>query len=176
MKYFSILLILFLIMGSFYLWDASQRYKNISVCPSAKEIKAFATTTQKTNRQQVYQKQMDNPAFKFPRQAVKSVKLIKNTAFIGRLLGKDLTNEKIDTLLNFLNQPENYNWQKPHMRYADSDYILIFYNHKGLIIGKIWFCHKCHQLITAPFSPRMKYGCLKPQKAGWLYHFLKTLS
>ncbi len=161
-------------MGSFYLWDASKRYEDIAICPSTKEIEAFSRNPNNETRQAIYQKFLYDDNFNFPRKKVHAIKVIKNRVLTGRLFSHYLTKEKIKDLINFLNQPDNFTWQEVDMRHADSKYILIFYDKQHRKIGKLWFDPAHRQILAVPFSPHMKFGHLKRDKAAWLLKFLKN--
>jgi len=160
-KFISTLVIVGVLVSTLLLWDASERYENDIFCPTPKEIKAFNTGNPKDSLKNVYQAHFFDQRFSFPRQAVNTIKITKNKPLIGRFFTNSLNKFQCHKLLEFLNNPDNFTWQKVTMLRSDADYIIYFYNDKKKVIGKVWFCTSCSQLIAVPFSPNMKFGTLK---------------
>jgi hypothetical protein len=163
------LIIIVLIIG-FYLWDASNRYENITFCPSQQEINAFKT--QDDSLKTIYQAHFFDKRFSFPRQSIRNIKITKNIPVIGRFIAQTLPIERQEKLIKFLNNPDNFTWKRVTMLHSDADYIIYFYNDKGKSIGKIWLCSSCGQLIAVPFSPNMKFGSLKISKIREIQNLL----
>jgi len=120
-----------------------------------------------------YQTHFFDKRFSFPRQPVRKVKITKNIPLIGRFLSAYLSTQQQQELLKFLNNPDNFTWQKVGMRHSDADYILYFYNDKNQAVGKIWFCCACGQIIAVPFSPNMKFGKIKASRLSEILQMLK---
>jgi len=172
-KYFLYLLTAGVLLAVLYLWDASNRYENIAYCPGAKEINAFTTDKPGDALKDIYQAHFFDKRFSFPRQTVKKVKITKNIPLIGRFISTYLSTQQQQELLKFLNNPDNFTWQKIDIRHSEADYIIYLYNDKNQAVGKIWFCAKCGQLIAVPFSPNMKFGKIKASKLSEILQILK---
>jgi len=172
-KYFLYLLSAGVLLAVLYLWDASERYENIAFCPDAKEISAFTTGKPGDSLKDVYQVLFFDKRFSFPRQTVKKLKVARNIPLIGRFSSTYISTQQQQKILKFLNNPDNFTWQKVDMRHSDADYIFYFYNDKNQAVGKIWFCSGCRQLIAVPFSPNMKFGKVKASKLSEILQMLK---
>src|SRR5574341_394917 len=108
-----------------------------------------------------YIAQFNNKQFEFPRQKVNNVKLFRNIPVIGNITGKTLNQEQVLFILNYCNNPSNFDWGETTWSEWDSEYIFRFYNERGAVVGKLYACLKeCRMTSSRPFSPRMKLGQL----------------
>ena len=174
MKYLYSISITSILIAFLILWDASCRYENISFCPTADEIKAFTPSNSNISLKKNYQIHFSDKRFVFPRQTVSKIYVTQNIPFIHRFYKTTLFQKKQKSIIEFLNNPDNFTWQNITMLHSDADYIIYFYNDKNIVIGKIWFCSSCGQLIAAPFSPNMKFGLLKTSKIKEMLNLLNV--
>jgi len=163
LKYFITFIIILLSVLALYVWDASSRYDFTFRCPNPQAVQAFNADTV-SDPQDRYQKYFKDARFHFPRTTVSEIRISKNRPFVSAFTRRKLSATAQKKLLTFLNNPDNFNWQKAQMLASESDYILNFYNRQGQTIGKIWLCSSCGKLKAIPFSPQMKFGVIKKEK------------
>lgn len=108
-----------------------------------------------------YRSQFSNDEFKYPRQHVESIKMYKNIPILNIFTGRYLNAELSASLLNFCNNPDNFDWGETTWGIHEAEYFFKLYNKQDQSIGKIYFClDGCGQVFAEPFSPRMKFGGL----------------
>lgn len=108
-----------------------------------------------------YIAQFNNKQFEFPRQKVINIEMFRNIPVLGIFTGVTLNREQIDFILNYCNNPSNFDWGETTWSERDSKYMFRFYNERGAVVGKLYVCLKdCRMTSSRPFSPRMKLGQL----------------
>ena len=155
--------LLILTVGVWYVLDSSSRYNFNFQCPNPGDVKLFNRDTTQDIRLR-YQKFAGQKRFKFPRGKVSKIIIRRNIPFVSILTSRTLTDASQKTLLKFLNNPENFDWQDNDMRLSQADYILYFYYDTQQFNGKLWLCTSCKTLKAIPFSPNMKFGHIKKDK------------
>lgn len=113
-----------------------------------------------SNPTMIFVSHFGDDKYVFPRQNVDQVKLYTNKPFIETLTSKTLKQEFNSDIINFFNDPTNFDWGETTWSYRESEYILRFFN-DGKIVGKIYLClDKCGMIETRPFTPNVKFGRL----------------
>ena len=108
-----------------------------------------------------YESFFDNPKYKFPRKNTIKIKLYKNRFLLSRLTSIAVNSQLKDELINFFNNPVNFDWNETTWSVDESEYILRFFNEKDNEIGKVFLCLEgCGMTESLPFSPNMKFGGL----------------
>jgi len=160
----KILLILgsILIIGLIYFIDKSDRGLLYSEYIPAEEISEFYLHENNDKVQESFKKNFGNPKYEFPRSTVKKIKILDNVPLISRLTSQTITvKNKIDFILEFFNNPQNFDWGETTWSINESEYIFRFYNEANNEIGKVWLCLEgCGMTDARPFSPNMKFGGL----------------
>ncbi len=122
------------------------------------ELKEFTLYKTIEEVKQAYERHYNDTAYQFPRGEVKKVLIYKNLPIISRLTKREVDKDKI---IDFVNNPENFDWDETTWTIDESEYILRFYDLKNNEIGKIWICMTdCGMTESIPFSPTMKFGVL----------------
>lgn len=142
-------------------YDISDRNQFYSVATTEEELKTFFMHKTSEEQEKVYEENFGNEKYKFPRNNVAKIKLYQNKFLISRLTSKDISQSDKIKLLNFFNNPDNFNWGETTWSLDESEYILSFFDEKKVEVGKIWLCFEgCGMTKSIPFSPNMKYGGL----------------
>ena len=151
-----------LIIGVIYFIDKSDRGLLYSEYIPAEEISEFYLHENNDNLQETFEKNFGNPKYEFPRSTVRKIKIINNVPLVSRLTSQTITEKKeIDFILEFFNNPQNFDWTETTWSMNESEYIFRFYNEENNEIGKVWLCLKgCRMTDSRPFSPNMKFGGL----------------
>ena len=124
----------------------------------------------------VYERSFENPKYKYPRADVANVKIYKNQFLISRLTSKTLSEENVQWIIDFLNDPTNYDWTETTWQLNESDYILRFFDENDNQIGTVWLCLVgCGMTESIPFSPNMKFGGLSSLGKRKLNRFLNQI-
>ena len=156
-------LILLILTGSWYAWDADSRYNFSFQCPNPDDIRIFNQDSISGMRLH-YQKYFGQNRFRFPRDSVIAVVVRKNIPFVSTFFKHQLSQASQGDLLQFLNNPDNFTWQHNTMLYSQADYIINFYDANQKLNGKLWLCNTCGMLKAVPFTPNMKFGHIKNDK------------
>ena len=99
--------------------------------------------------------------------------IYKNIPVLSRLTGKEINK---NALLNFVNNPNNFDWGETTWALEESEYFLRFYDYNNNEVGKIWLClNKCGMTQSIPFSPTMKFGGLSVEGRLKLSKILKDV-
>ncbi len=157
------ILLFLLLLSAWYVWDSSRRNGFSFICPNPGDVRIF----NKDNTSDIrlhYQKFFRQKRFRFPRNKVSQIILRRNISFVSFLTGQSLPQESRKALQNFLNNPENFDWQENNMLHSQADYILFFYDNNRQLNGKLWLCTTCSSLKAVPFSPNMKFGHIQKDK------------
>ena len=84
--------------------------------------------------------------------------IYKNVPIFSRLTGKKVEKRQF---LDFVNNPNNFDWGETTWALEKSEYIVRFYDFDNDERGKMWLCLKeCGMTESIPFSPTMKFGGL----------------
>lgn len=156
----KIIFIVILIIGvlGIGLFDHADRSLIYSKHTPEDELKVFRLHKTLEEIKAAYENHYFNPDYSFPRKKVEKVKIYKNIPLISRLTGKEIDKNEI---LDFVSNPDNFDWSETTWTINESEYIFRFYNHKNVEIGKIWIClNDCGMTESIPFSPTMKFGAL----------------
>jgi len=150
-----ILLIGVVVIGFFDHADRSLIYSKHTTEEELTEFRLHKTVEEiKT----AYEKHFLDPDYIFPRKQVEKVRIYKNVPFISRLSSKKIDKRKI---LDFVNNPENFDWSETTWTINESEYIFRFYDSENIEIGKIWIClNDCGMTESIPFAATMKFGTL----------------
>ena len=161
MRIFKIILIsIVLILGFIVLGflDHADRSIVSSKAASEKELKDFYSYKTPEEIKQAYERHFNDVNYRFPRCEVKKVSIYKNIPVISRLTKKEVDKNQI---IDFVNNPENFDWDETTWNINDSEYILRFYDFENKEIGKIWVSiTDCGMTESVPFAPTMKFGGL----------------
>lgn len=76
--------------------------------------------------QKAYERNYGNPEYLFPRGNVEKVKIYKNQFLTSRITSKTLSNENAKSTIDFLNDPDNFDWGETTWSLNESEYILRF--------------------------------------------------
>ena len=149
------------ILGFIVTWDISDRYLIYSRVIPEKEINEFHYYQTFEKQKKAYEKNYENPEWNFPKEKTETVKLYENKFLISRITSKTLSEKNKTEIIDFLNNPENFDWSETTWSLNEAEYILRFYNSENKEIGKIWLCvDGCGMTKSIPFSPNMKFGGL----------------
>ena len=149
----TIIIIIFIIFDSYDRGNYSQRLVEKKYQIEFFDHKNFEEI------QKAFEKQFKNPKYNFPGAEVCYVKIYKNHFLISRLNSKKINHIEKLQLINFFNDPENFDWSETTWELNEAEYIIRFYNNKDLEIGKVWLClRECGMTFSKPFSPNMKFG------------------
>jgi len=125
------------------------------------EMKEFHFYKRIDEVQEAYTRNYKNPEYSFPRGNVEKVKIYKNQFLTSRITSQTLSNENAKSTIDFLNEPNNFNWEETTWNLKESEYILRFFDKQDNEIGKVWLCIEgCGMTESIPFSPNMKFGGL----------------
>jgi hypothetical protein len=123
---------------------------------------------------QAYERNYDNPTYLFPRGDVNKVLIFKNIPFVSRLTGRMINKSEI---LDFIRNPENFDWSETTWSIDEAEYILRFYDIENKEIGKMWIClNDCGMTATLPFAPTIKFGGLSRTGKDRISKILKQSS
>ena len=150
------------IIGIIYAFDISDRGLLNSEYIPVEEASYFYVRKSNEKVQEVFKKNFGNPKYEFPRSSVKKIKILDNVPLISRFTTQTITEKnKIDFILEFFNNPQNFDWGETTWYISESEYIIRFYNEKNEEVGKVWLCMEgCGMTESRPFSPNMKFGGL----------------
>lgn len=141
--------------------DGADRNIKYSINIPQNEIKEFHLYKTVEEVQEAYRRNFDNPKYTFPRGKVEAVKIYRNQFLISRFTSKTLSSELSKSIVNFLNEPENFDWSETTWSLDESEYILRLFDQEDNEIGKIWLCMEgCGMTESIPFAPSMKFGAL----------------
>jgi hypothetical protein len=151
-----------IIIGTIYILDKSDRGLLYSEYIPAEEISEFYLHENNDKIQESFKKNFGNPKYDFPRCSVKKIKVLDNVPLVSRLTSNTITEKnKIDFILDFFNNPKNFDWGETTWSINESEYIFRFYDEENNEIGTVWLCFKgCGMTDARPFSPNMKFGGL----------------
>ena len=164
-------LILLILTGAWYAWDADSRYNFSFQCPNPDDVRIFNQDNISDIRLH-YQKYFGQNRFQFPRDTVAKVMVRKNIPFVSVFTKNQLPSKSLNALLQFLNNPDNFTWQNNTMLYSQADYIIDFYNTNQKHTGKLWLCSTCGTLKAVPFTPNMKFRYIRNDKLPVLMKIL----
>jgi hypothetical protein len=151
----TILILGFLVLGFLDHADRSIIYSKYVPEEGLKEFTLYKTIEEV---KQAYERHFNDTIYRFPRCEVKKVLIYKNIPVISRLTKREVDKNKI---VDFVNNPDNFDWGETTWTINESEYILRFYDYKNKEIGKIWLCMTdCGMTESIPFSPNMKFGGL----------------
>ncbi len=123
---------------------------------------------------QRYRQHCFDSLYIFPRQKVTRVKLFRNTPMISALTSKTLKKEYVDSFVTFFSDTTNFDWGETTWGESESEYYCRFYNSKGKVIGKIYFClDGCGMTSSKPFAPSMKFGSLSETGLTFINEFFR---
>ena len=138
-----------------------------------REFKEFHLNKTDSEVKQAYEKHFKDSEYRFPRVAVKEVMIYKNIPILSRLTSKKVDNKMF---LDFVNNPDNFDWNETTWALEESEYIIRFYDFDNNESGKIWVCLKgCGMTESIPFSPTMKFGGLSSAGRLKLSEILKGI-
>ncbi|GAL00834.1 hypothetical protein JCM19314_60 [Nonlabens ulvanivorans] len=138
--------------------DRGQYYSRYIPEDELEEFYLYKTPAQ---QKEAFQENFGSGKYRFPRDEVNKVKLLKNDFLISRLTSTTVSEKDKNRLLEFFNNPDNFDWSETTWDIKESEYILRFYNSGNKEIGKIWLCLEgCGMTKSEPFSPNMKYGAM----------------
>jgi hypothetical protein len=87
--------------------------------------------------------------------------LEKDKLFKTFWISRTLKQERVAEIVDFFNNPLNFDWGETTWGNEDIDYIFKFYDQANRLIGKVDICyHDCGMAKSKPFTPNMKYGQL----------------
>ena len=164
-------LILLILTGSWYAWDADSRYNFSFQCPNPDDVHIFNQDSILDIRLH-YQKYFGQNRFRFPRDTVTKVIVRKNIPLVSSLTKYQLSHKSLTALLQFLNNPDNFTWKNNTMLYSQADYIINFYDANQKLNGKLWLSNTCGTLKAVPFTPNMKFGHIRNDKLPVLIKIL----
>ncbi len=149
------------ILGFVVAWDIADRYLIYSRYIPEKEINEFHYYQTFEKQKKAYEKNYGNPEWNFPKEKTETVKLYENKFLISRITSKTLPETNKTEIIDFFNNPENFDWSETTWNLREAEYILRFYNSNNEEIGKVWLClEACGMTESIPFSPNMKFGGL----------------
>jgi len=151
---------LLILIGAWYVGDIDKRYNINFRCPNPEDIRIFNQDTTSDARL-LYQTYFGQKRFRFPRDSVAEMAVVKNIPFVSGLTKRQLSSASQKALIQFLNNPDNFTWENNVMLYSQSDYMVYCYDKRQQLIGKLWLCRACASLKTKPFTPNIKFGRLK---------------
>ncbi len=126
-----------------------------------KEINEFYNYETFDEQKKAYKKNYGKSEWRFPKKKVEKIKLYENKPLISRLTSKTLSKKNKTKVLEFVNNPKNFDWSETTWKLNAAEYILRFFDNKNTEIGKIWICiDDCGMIKSIPFSPNMKFGGL----------------
>ena len=80
------------------------------------EIKEFHFNKTIDEVQEAYTRNYKNPEYSFSRGNVEKVKIYKNQFLTSRITSRTLSSENAKSTVDFLNDPNNFDWEKPCKR------------------------------------------------------------
>jgi hypothetical protein len=180
MKLIKKILIVVLIaigIGVLIALDISDRDIFYSRHTPEEELKEFHFYKTIEEVKEAYERNYENPKYLFPRGNVEKVKIYKNQFLTSRITSKTLSNEEAKSTIDFLNEPDNFDWGETTWSLNESEYILRFFDNQNNEIGKVWLCvEDCGMTESIPFSPNMKFGGLSQKGRANLTTLLKRIN
>lgn len=126
--------------------------------------------------EKAYIDNFSNPNYRFPRSEVNSIKIYKNRPIISRFSSKTLSRENQIQIIDFFNNPDNFDWGETTWNLNEAEYIVRFFDKKNDNIGTVWLCiNDCGMTCSKPFSPNMKFGALSKSGREKINLFLETI-
>lgn len=160
-KFYKILISIgiILLIGILIIIDKADRTIFYSLYIPEKEITEFYSYQTFEETKKAYEKNYGNPEWSFPREKSKTIKLYKNRLLLSRITSKTLTENQKKEVLEFFNNPENFDFSETTWNLTEAEYIFRFYNEQGEKEGELWLClENCGMTKSIPFSPNMKFG------------------
>jgi hypothetical protein len=154
-------IVILVLIGFVIIFDIADRDRFYSKYTPTEEFTEFYFHKSPEHRKKAFEKNFGVEKYKFPREKTEKIKLFKNSFLISHITSKTVSDLSKSELIDFFNNPKNFNWGETTWRLSESEYILRFYNKDDEVIGKIWICiDGCGMTESEPFSPNMKYGGL----------------
>lgn len=158
------LIIVVVITGLFTLWfvvDKNKNFKERYRDLTAEQKAVFDWDTKDSTKEltQIFTEHFGDTTYNFPRQKVSKIRLFKNKSLFSSASSKTLKKEYIDSLVNYCNNPNNFDWGETTWSTSEAEYILRFYDNENYVVGKLFLCLKdCYRVEPRPFTPNMKFG------------------
>ena len=109
--------------------------------------------------EKAFEKNFKNPKYSFSKTEIKKIKVYKNQFLISRLNSVKVTEKQKNEIIDFFNNPENFDYGETTWELNEAEYILRFYDKNEKEVHKIWICLKdCGMTFSKNFSPNMKFG------------------
>ncbi len=142
------------------LWNQDFFQTNYHLLTADEEL-LFKQTSDTTEPETTYQHYFSSEKFKFPRHQISQIKVCQNSFLLGPFTTKTLKKKINNEFVTFFNDTANFTWSETTWDIDESEYIFRFYDEKGDVVGKIYFCNSgCYMTKSIPFSPNMKFGML----------------
>ncbi len=163
-------------VGLIVVWDIFDRGEHYSVHIPENEFAEFYGHSDWKEQQKAYENNFGKDEWKFPRGRVAKAKLYRNTLLTSRITAHTLTENEIDEIILFFNNPENFSFRETTWAVAESDYIFRFFDDNDTRIGKVWISTDDTWMTKSrPFSPNMKYGSLSETGAKRILELIKKI-
>ncbi len=141
------------------------------------ELKEFHFYKTIDEVQKAYERNYGNPQYTFPRGNVEKVKIYKNQFLTSRITSRTLSNKDAKSIIDLLNNPDNFDWGETTWKLNESEYILRFFDNQENEIGTVWLCVEgCGMTESIPFSPNRKFGGLSNTGRINLDNLLKRIN
>lgn len=98
------------------LWDRGIFYSRHTPEAEMREFRLYKTTEEV---QKAYERNYGNPKYVFPGGVVDKVKIYRNQFMISRVTSKTLSVEDAVATVDFLNNPDNFDWRETTWRSAE---------------------------------------------------------
>lgn len=109
--------------------------------------------------EKAFEKNFNNPKYNFSKTEISTIRFYKNNFLFSRLNSIKATEKEKNEIINFFNNPENFDYGETTWELNEAEYILRFYDKNEKEIDKIWICLKdCGMTFSKNFTPNMKFG------------------
>ncbi len=165
--------ILVVVISLWFYVNKKHDFNNAIPSPTADEVTIFQNLPDSMITK-IYSRHFNNPNFRFPRSEARQIILYKNN-WLRKFTSQRLKSSWNDSITNFFNNPNNFDWSETTWQYDEAEYILKFLDSNRNLIGQIYLCLKdCGHLESSPFTPNMKFGRIKDSALNIISRIIKN--
>ena len=125
--------------------------------------------------EKAFEKNFRNTKYNFSKTEINLIKIYKNNILVSRLNSIKVNEKKKNEIIDFFNNPDNFDYGETTWELNEAEYILRFFDKNQNEINKIWICFKdCGMTFSKKFSPNMKFGGISESGKSKLAEILKN--